>query len=188
MSNYNQNDFWQNSSGENPEDGSDYMKTSSRNNMGTAAMILSLIAMITIQVFFISIPCAAVAIILALLSKGKGRLMPKARAALITGVTAAVLSASITGYAVYYVMHDPAMRAQIENMYDYYLDPDASSNAGSPDVQDPEELIREIISGEYRNKQNQDSSSAGAEGSGYGDSLSDSSQPQAAAGNGGSYV
>lgn len=186
MNDYDSNGYWNNSPGDDPDHGRDYMKAGSRANMSTAAMILSLIAVMTFQVFFISLPCAAVAIVLSLLSKGSGRLRGRAQIALVTAIVAAVLSASITGYAFYTIMHNPDMKAQIESMYDYYLNPDSSSESDGSDVQDPEDLIREIISGDYRRSgesgSSQDSASPDAPSSGEGSQLS--AAPQ----NGGSYI
>ena len=91
-----------------------------REKMALTALILAVAAIITFQVFFVSMPLGISAVILALLSRGKGSMARRARVALCIGAIAASLSAAVTGYSVYTVMTDPQLRREFEKLYVYY--------------------------------------------------------------------
>jgi len=131
--------------------------------------VLAIISIATFQIFFISLPCASISIILALISRGDGPLLPRAKAALICASAAAVLTTSVTAVSVYTVMHDPALRAQVEQIYDYYTNPEEVSPEEGESARSGEELLKDILSGRYRESQ-KNSSSSGESPSG---SLSD---------------
>lgn len=125
-----------------------------RNSVAAASFVLALIAIATFQIFFISLPCASLSVILALISRGEGGILPRAKAAIVCAVIAAVLTTSITAYSVYTVMHDPQLMSQVESIYDYYMDPSGSGSApGAESGKDAQDLIRDILSGEYRKNQ-----------------------------------
>ncbi len=141
-----------------------------RERMATAALVLGIASVVTFQIFFIALPMSLSAVILALLSRGKGRMIRRAGTGLIAGAAAAVLSLSITGYAVYTVYTDPEMRRQFEVLYQYYtgqsfFGDDASSSdslqqAPLTPEEDTQALIQDILSGNYRkHAQNKDASS-----------------------------
>lgn len=128
-----------------------------RTTMVAASFILALISIITFQIFFISLPCASVSIILALISRGDGPMLPRAKIALACAAAGAVLTTSITLTSVYAVMHDPSFRRQVEQIYEYYTDPDAAEDS-SEETPDGQALIRDILSGKYRQEKQADGS------------------------------
>lgn len=130
-----------------------------RSAMVAASFMLAIISIATFQIFFISLPCASISIILALISRGDGPLLPRARAALICAAVAAVLTTSVTVFSVYTVMHDPELRAQVEQIYNYYMDPEAVSPEEDESARNGEALLRDILSGKYRESQKSASSS-----------------------------
>ncbi len=147
-----------------------YDNPAARERMATAALVLGIASVVTFQIFFIALPMSLSAVILALLSRGKGRMIRRAGTGLIAGAAAAVLSLSITGYAVYTVYTDPEMRRQFEVLYQYYtgqsfFGDDASSSdslqqAPLTPEEDTQALIQDILSGNYRkHAQNKDASS-----------------------------
>ena len=132
-----------------------------REKMALTALILAVAAIITFQVFFVSMPLGISAVILALLSRGKGSMARRARVALCIGAIAASLSAAVTGYSVYTVMTDPQLRREFEKLYVYYTGQEfpfpaesgSGASSGTPDsalYQDPQDLIQDILSGSFR--------------------------------------
>ncbi len=85
-------------------------------------MILAVIAVFTAGLFYLSIPLAATALILALLSRGRGSISGRSKLAVIVASTAIVLSGISTVYSVYTVMTTPQLRSQLEDMFDYFYD------------------------------------------------------------------
>ena len=123
----NESEYQNNNSGpdnnEGPNSPDDYSRlkgTVARRNMATASLVCAIIALVTIQFFFISLPLGGTSVILALLSRGSGRTHGRARIAVIGGAAAMVLSSLITVYAVRQVYTNPALRAQVEELYNYY--------------------------------------------------------------------
>ena len=88
--------------------------------MVTVSFVLALVAFASFQIFFISLPCASVSIILALISRGDGPLV------------------------------NPQLRAEVEQLYQYYTDPDAENGSTDASSKSGEALLREILSGQYR--------------------------------------
>lgn len=97
-------------------------RISGSRSMATAAMVLGLIAIPLFFVFYISIPLAATAIVLALLSRGDGSLHPRAKVSLIVSIAAIAASVLVTGYAFITVRNNPALRRELEQMLDYFSD------------------------------------------------------------------
>ena len=95
-----------------------------RTTMVAASFVMALISIATFQIFFVSLPCASISIILALISRGDQPLLPRAKAALICAAVAAVLTTSVTVFSVYTVMHDPQLRGQVEQYYNYLTNPE----------------------------------------------------------------
>ncbi len=173
-----------------------------REKMAVAALFLAVAAIITFQVFFISMPLGISAVILALLSRGEGSMVRRARAALCIGAIAASLSAAITGYSVYSVMTDPALRREFEKLYVYYTGQEfpfpsesgSGFSSGSPDAslsEDPQTLIQDILSGNYRKKN--DSLKEAADSGSSADSsidglLNNSAGGSSVSGKGGNYI
>ena len=120
--------------------------------MATASMVCGIIAVISFQLFFISLPLAGAAIILAFLSRQSNRVEGRARIALIAGAAAMVFTCLYTWYAVRTVYNDPKLRAQVEQLYNYYtgqLSGQSESESNAPSS-DPQEILNDILSGKYR--------------------------------------
>ena len=118
----NESDY-QNNSGPEPSSPDDYSRlkgTVVRRNMATASLVCAIVALVTIQFFFISLPLGGTAIILGAALQRHCRIHGRARIALIGGAAAVVLSSLITVYAVHQVYTNPALRAQVEELYNYY--------------------------------------------------------------------
>lgn len=134
--------------------------------MVAASFVMALISIATFQIFFVSLPCASISIILALISRGDQPLLPRAKAALICAAVAAVLTTSVTVFSVYTVMHDPQLRGQVEQYYNYLTNPEGFTPEQDDTAKDGEALLRDILSGEYRkNQQAGISGSSSASGS-----------------------
>ena len=62
-------------------------------------------------------------------------------------------------------MHNPQLRAEVEQLYQYYTDPDAETGSTDESPKSGEALLREILSGQYRaDKQNGTSSDTAQSG------------------------
>ena len=148
---------YQNNGPQGPEEPNDYNRfraTIAKRNMATASMVCGIIAVISFQLFFISLPFAGAAIILALLSRQTGRVEGRARIALIAGAAAMVFTCMYTWYAIRTVYSDPNLRAQVEQLYNYYSgqlsgQPESESTAQS-ETADPQQILNDILSGKYR--------------------------------------
>ncbi len=89
--------------------------------MATASVVLSFLTIFCSFIFYIAVPCGALSILFALLSRGRNRrLTGRCRIALI--VSAAGIAASIvtTVVAVRTVLSDPGLRSQLESAFNYY--------------------------------------------------------------------
>ncbi len=133
-------------------EGGNYAKMNSRRTLSTISFVLAMAAVATFQIFFISLPCAAVSIILALISRSGRKLQQRARFALITASIGAALSISVTSMAIYQLIHDPELRASVQSIYDYYTNPVENSSPDHTAPENAQDLIEKIISGEYRNE------------------------------------
>ena len=181
----------QNSGPNNPDDLSRLKGNVAKRNMATASMVCGIIALITMQIFFISLPLAGVSIILALLSRtDSGLPAGRARIAVICGAAAMVLSSLITVYAARQIYTNPQLRAQVEDLYNYYSgrlygtqDNARESEEEQPLSESPQEILQNILSGDYRRNQSGENS---------GRSVSQSPEQQVAApaisGSGGAYI
>ena len=122
--------------------------------MSTASFVLGLIAVLTFQFFFISLPAAGASIILALLSRSGPTMMSRARIALMMSGAAVAASLLFTWYAVRMVYNSPELRAQVQQLYDYYTgNTQSPSSESGENTEDPQQLLRDILSGDYRARQ-----------------------------------
>ena len=128
--------------------------------MATASLVCGIIAVISFQLFFISLPLAGASVILALLSRQGRQVEGRARIALIAGAAAIVITCLYTWYAIRTVYNDPRLRAQVEQLYNYYtgqISGQQESETGSQSG-DPQQILNDILSGRYReNKSGSDS-------------------------------
>lgn len=98
-----------------------YSNGYSRNPMATGAIVLGVISLFTCLIFYISIPCGAIAVLLAILSRGKNRLPGKSKAGIVCGTIGMCLSLGITLASVWVVLTNTQMRAYMERYLQYYL-------------------------------------------------------------------
>ncbi len=92
----------------------------SRNRFASAAIALGILSCCLSLIFYLSIPMGALAIIMALLSKGgKRRMTSRARFAVGAGAMGMIFSLIITVYSVYTVMNDPFYRSYVEQYLNY---------------------------------------------------------------------
>ena len=137
-----------------------------RERLAAVALFMGIGSVVSFQVFFISLPLGISAIVLALLSRGSGAMIRRARTAMIAGIVGSVVSVSVTGYAFYTVFTNPELRQQFESIYEYYtgqsffsdadggsLLPDPGQSVADPDAQ---ALLQDILSGNYRREKNSD--------------------------------
>lgn len=136
--------------------------------MATASLVCGIIALLSFQLFFISLPLAGAAIILALLSRKGGRVEGRARLALIAGAVAAVICCMYTWYMIRTVYNDPRLRAQVEQLYNYYTGQSsgAAESESNAQSENPQQILSDILSGKYREEQKNGSSVAVPENGG----------------------
>ena len=82
---------------------------SGNEKLARASFSLSVVALFTNMFLMISLPIGSLALILALLSRGSGRLGGRAKAAVISSVAAIIITCVTTGYAFYTVAHSPRL-------------------------------------------------------------------------------
>ena len=89
--------------------------------LARAAFILGVIAAISLVFIYIAVPLGALAILLALLSRGNHPLFGRARTAVTLGICAIIASSVITGYSFFRIWTDPVLKARFQQMLDYYM-------------------------------------------------------------------
>ena len=100
--------------------GSRTSRPGNRQSMRFAATVLGIISIFSFMMIYISVPLGALAIILALLSRGSEKRLGKAKTAVSLGAAGILASCAITGFAFYRVTTDPVLRAQMQQMVNYY--------------------------------------------------------------------
>ena len=146
------NDYYQDPNGQ--DEYQNYRAQAARRTMSTASFVLGLIAVLTFQFFFISLPAAGASIILALLSRSGPSMMSRSRIALMMSGAAVTASLLFTWYAVSTVYKSPELRAQVQQLYDYYTGNTQSPSSESGETaEDPQQLLHDILSGDYRARQ-----------------------------------
>lgn len=93
----------------------------SRNPMATGAVVLGVISLFTCLIFYISIPCGALAVLLAILSRGENKLPGKSKTGIVCGAIGMCLSLGITLASVWTVLTNAQLRAYMERYLQYYL-------------------------------------------------------------------
>ena len=89
--------------------------------MAAAAFVLSIIAVVSLLFIYAAVPLGALAITLALLSRGRSRLFGKAKTAVTIALAAIIGSCFITGYSFYRVWTDPILKDRFSRFLDYYI-------------------------------------------------------------------
>jgi hypothetical protein len=143
-----------------PDEFNRFKATVAKRNMATASLVCGIIAILSFQLFFISLPLAGASIILALLSRQGRKVEGRARIALIAGAAAVIFSCLYTWYAIRTVYRDPRLRAQMEQLYNYYTGQISGTreSEGTAQSENPQEILSDILSGKYReNKEKEDS-------------------------------
>ncbi len=92
-----------------------------RNTMASAAIVLGVLSLLSCAIFYISIPCGALAVLCAILSRGRFKLTGIGRAGILCGIIGMAASAVITAASVRAVLTDPDKRAQLEQVIQMYL-------------------------------------------------------------------
>lgn len=102
----------------------DYYQENNTGSRGLAlgAMVLAALAVPLFYVFYVSIPLAAIAIILALLSRGRGPISTRGRLAVLIASGTLFFSTLSGAYMMYTVYHSPDLRQQLRDMLDFYYD------------------------------------------------------------------
>ena len=88
--------------------------------MATAALIVGIAAVLFFRIFYLSIPMAAISIILALLSRGGYTVSLRGKLAIIVSSATIIFSVSNTAYTIYQIYHDPVLRQQFEMYMEYF--------------------------------------------------------------------
>ena len=92
--------------------------------METAAIILGILALIGSTCFYLSIPCAAIGILLALLSRGrKEHMSTRAKTGLCISAAGLVLTVGLTSYTVYHykdLFSSPEFQQRMKDYMEYY--------------------------------------------------------------------
>ena len=104
--------------------------------MALAALVLSILAVIFCVIIYISLPLAAMAIVLALLSRGSGRLAGRARTGVVIACISIAVSLFLTGAGVLYIWRTPELRDYVKQLYEYY----SGYEEEDPSLPQPEEL------------------------------------------------
>lgn len=107
-----------------------------RNPMASASIALGIASLLSCTIFYIAIPCGALAVLCAILSRGRFRLQGKAKAGIVCGVIGMIFSAVVTATAVHTVFTTPVLKARLEQTMQYYL--------GDPSF-DLDEMLESLI-------------------------------------------
>lgn len=96
----------------------------SHSGMETAAIILGILALVGSTCFYLSIPCAAIGILLALLSRGrKAHLSSRAKTGLCISAAGLILTVGLTSYTVYHyrdLFSSSEFQQRMKDYMDYY--------------------------------------------------------------------
>ena len=87
----------------------------------TAAMFLGILSLLSNMMIYVSLPCGALAIILALVSKTDRSLLKKAKIGLACGMIGLVSTVIITVSAFYFVLGNSEMRSALEYYCQIYM-------------------------------------------------------------------
>jgi hypothetical protein len=90
--------------------------------MATASIALGIAALLSCTFFYISLPCGALAILCAILSRGRSRMSGKGKAGIICGVIGMIATVVITAAAFRTLLTDSQLRSNVELYIQYYLD------------------------------------------------------------------
>ena len=99
----------------------EYEQRPRKNPMTTAAIVFGILSLLSSMIIYISLPCGALAVILAILSRTSSPMAKKAKAGLICGFCGMVATVVITVSTFYYVLTDSGLRSVLEYYCQAYL-------------------------------------------------------------------
>ncbi len=91
-----------------------------KNTMATAAVVLGILSICLCSVFYVSLPCGAMAVICAILSRDSRPMTGKSRAGMICGVIGMVITVVLTVSAFRYVLTTDDGREYLQYYYRMY--------------------------------------------------------------------
>lgn len=127
--------------------------------LATASLVLAVISLLCGAVIYVAVPCGALAILFALLSRGDKKMPGKCKVSLILGAVGAVSSIIMTVGAFYMLLTNREMRNEFRQLFNYYayelgLDYDFddlenmlgidSSDDPSDDADDPDDYYNDF--------------------------------------------
>ena len=92
------------------------------NGLATASLVLGIFSLMSSTILYVAVPCGALAILFALLSRGNGKMHGKCKAAIALGIAGGVSSIIMTVGAFYMLMTNSEMRREFEYLFDLYAD------------------------------------------------------------------
>ncbi len=91
-----------------------------RNPMATAAVTLGILSIVSCSAFYIALPCGALAIICAILSRDNRPMISKSKAGIICGIVGMIASLIVTVFSFRYILFTEEGRAYLEYYYQMY--------------------------------------------------------------------
>lgn len=132
-----------------------------RGGMARASFMLGIISVMLCSIFYISLPCGALAILCALLSRTEKsrRFDSRCKFAIISGLCGIAATVILTGTSMYRLLTDPQQRALLEYYLQAYTGDStimledlfpflAEDDAAAPDTQIPYEAPQNLKDGE----------------------------------------
>ncbi len=90
------------------------------NPMATAAIVLGIISLVLSSTFYIAIPCGAIAVICAILSRDNHPMPNRAKIGVLLGIAGLVVSLILTANTFRYVLGTSEGRSMLQYYYQYY--------------------------------------------------------------------
>ncbi|MCD7745078.1 MAG: hypothetical protein LUI13_07345 [Lachnospiraceae bacterium] len=161
-----------------------------RNPMATAAITLGIVSIVSCSAFYIALPCGALAVICAILSRDNRPMVGKSKAGIACGIAGMIATLIITLFSFRYVLFTEDGRAYLEYYYQMYtgdLDFDIDEalgqlfpflyDSGNDNAEDPQSGSSGDNSDGYGNP-GSGNDEFNDDGSGHGDSGHDGSGSQ----------
>lgn len=98
----------------------EYQNPPRRNPMATASVVFGILALLSCLIIYVSVPCGAMAVIFAILSRTDRPMPQKSKVGLICGICGMISTVIITISSFYYVLSDSTMRTFLEQYYQMY--------------------------------------------------------------------
>ncbi|MCD7818568.1 MAG: hypothetical protein LUH07_05910 [Lachnospiraceae bacterium] len=91
-----------------------------RSPMVTASVVLGILSIVLCSAFYIALPCGALAVICAILSRGEQPMAARSKVGMICGILGMVVSVVVTVSALRYVLTTETGRSYLEYYYQMY--------------------------------------------------------------------